>query len=91
MNFQKNVNEYGNLFGIIPWIRHIFPNASSFNATRNGSMDMCEFMKEIISRQVQTYQEGHIRHFMDLYIKKIKGSEDKGENIGFLCKKTKIP
>ena len=49
-------------------------------------MVMCVFMKEIISRQVQSYQDGHIRHFMDLYIEEIKKAECNGEKTGFLCK-----
>ena len=57
---------------------------------RSGSMDMCEFMKEIVTRQVSTYQEGHIRHFMDMYIKEVKYAELKGENSGFLCKFVKF-
>lgn len=85
MDFQKQANEYGNMYSIIPWIVKLFPNASNFNATRNGSMDMCVFMKEIISKQVQTYQDGHIRHFMDMYIKEVKKAEDNGEKSGFLC------
>ena len=86
MAFQRHANEYGDLVSYIPWIRHFFPNMSNFNQMRSGSMIMHEFMKEIISRQTQTYQEGHIRHFMDMYIKEVKDAELRGEDSGFLCK-----
>lgn len=85
MDFQRHSNEYGDLISFIPWIRYFFPNMSNFNKMRSGSMTMYEFMKEIVTRQANTYQEGHIRHFMDLYIKEIKDAEQKGENSGFLC------
>ncbi|CAO1420739.1 unnamed protein product [Diamesa serratosioi] len=82
--FQKYSNEYGKLFGIMPWIRHVFPNISSFKQLRKVSMDMYELMEEIIKKQINTYQEGHVRSFMDMYIKEIKEAELKGEKSGFL-------
>ena len=83
--FQKYSNEYGKLISIMPWIRHLFPGISSYEQLRNGSMDMYDLMEEIIKKQVYTYQEGHIRSFMDMYIKEIKEAEIKGEKSGFLC------
>lgn len=51
-------------------------------------MDMYDLMKEVIKKQVHTYQDGHVRSFMDIYIKEIKVSEVKGKKSGFLCKKS---
>ncbi|CAO1422683.1 unnamed protein product [Diamesa tonsa] len=82
--FQKYSNEYGKLFSIIPWIRHLFPITSSYEILRNSSMDMYNLMKDVIKKQISTYQDGHIRSFMDIYIKEIKESELKGDKSGFL-------
>lgn len=48
-------------------------------------MDMYDLMKEVIKKQVYTYQDGHVRSFIDIYIKEIKEAEVKGEKSGFLC------
>lgn len=39
-------------------------------------------MKEIVDRQIATYEDGHVRCFMDTYIKEMKDAE--GENRGYL-------
>jgi hypothetical protein len=77
--FQRIANEYGTIFSLIPWIRFFFPEKSSYNKCRENAMIMADFMKEIINRQIESYQEGHIRSFMDLYIEKMR--EDPSEFI----------
>jgi hypothetical protein len=77
--FQRIANEYGTIFSITPWIRFLFPETSSYNTCRKNAMIMADFMKEIIDRQIESYQEGHVRSFMDLYIEKMK--EDPSEFI----------
>ena len=69
----------------MPWIRHIFPSISSYKQLRNASMELFDFMKDLVMEQVNTYQEGHIRSFMDIYIKEIKDAELQGEESGFKC------
>lgn len=46
-------------------------------------MAMLDFMKEIVDRQIASYQEGHIRHFMDVYIQEMKDAETKGGKTAF--------
>ena len=81
--FVVNSNEYGNFFSVAPWIRLIFPELSAFKQCRHGSMVMVEIMKSLIDRQFATYQEGHVRNFLDLYIKEIKAAEGKGGKSDF--------
>ena len=47
-------------------------------------MAMYDLMKETADKQFATYQEGHIRNFMDVYIKEIKEAENSGEKTNFL-------
>lgn len=47
-------------------------------------MAMYDLMKGITDKQFETYEEGHTRSFMDVYIKEIKEAEVKGEKTGFL-------
>lgn len=80
--FQLNSDEYGKYISIFPWLRHIFPGASRYNVLRKGSMAMYEFMKEFIDRQIENYQDGHVRNFIDMYIKEIKEAD--GKERGYL-------
>lgn len=78
MDFQIYSNEYGKLFSLLPWIRFIFPRASSFEQLRSGSMAMCDLMKSVIDKQVKSYQDGHVRSFIDLYIKEMIEAKSNG-------------
>lgn len=83
MEFLVHANEYANLFSMIPWIRFFFPETSSYKQCRETSMEMFAFMKDIVDKQIATFQEGHLRHFMDVYIKEMKDAEAKGEKSAF--------
>ncbi|KAG5669890.1 hypothetical protein PVAND_000181 [Polypedilum vanderplanki] len=80
--FQFYSDEYGKSFGIFPWLRYLLPNLSRYTNLRNGSMKMFNFMKEFVDKQIATYEEGHIRSFMDTYIKEI--NEADGKDRGYL-------
>lgn len=84
MTFQKMSNEYGLLFGIMHWIRYIFPMISSFKPLREASIDMLDLMKIVIAKQKKTYEDGHARNFIDVYIKEIKETEANHTNSGYL-------
>lgn len=86
MNFQIHSDEYGKIFGLpwMQWITFAFPKASSFEVLRDGSMKMCKLMEHVIEKQKKTYQDGHVRNFIDLYIKVIRESEETGEGSGYL-------
>lgn len=47
-------------------------------------MVMFDLMKGIVDKQIASYQEGHVRNFMDIYIKEIREAEVTGEKTGFL-------
>lgn len=84
LDFQKYSNEYGKMFGIMNWIRYVFPSMSSYKQLRQASMNLFELMKVVVDRQIKTYQEGHVRGFIDLYIKEIRASEAAEIKNGYL-------
>lgn len=45
---------------------------------------MYDLMKEIVDKQIATYQDEHVRNFMDVYIKEMKDAETNGQESGFL-------
>lgn len=81
--FQTTANEYANIFSLIPWIRFLFPEMSSFRQCREASMTLFNTIKEIVEEQIATYEEGHIRNFVDVYIKRLKSKELDDEKVGF--------
>jgi hypothetical protein len=81
---QINSNEYGNLFGMVPWIRFFFPEKSSYKQCRHGAMEMYDLMKGIVDKQIASYQDGHVRNFLDIYIKEVKDAEALGDKKHFL-------
>lgn len=68
MIFQKSADDYGRLLSIIPWIRHIFPNWSGYNQIRQGNSMVYNFIKGIVDKHMETYNENHERNFIDMYI-----------------------
>lgn len=45
---------------------------------------MFELMKEVVDRQIESYQDGHVRNFIDIYIKEIKTEETSGKGTEYL-------
>lgn len=84
MTFAKISNEYGKLFSFIPWIRFFFPRMSSFGQLRGASMELWEYLNEVIDKAIATHQDGHARNFLDLYIKEMKEDKSTGVNRGYL-------
>lgn len=80
--FQLNSDEYGKVISIFPWLRHFLPGFSRYNVLRKGSMAMSKFIDDFVDKRVETYESGHIRSFMDTYIKEIK--ETDGGERGYL-------
>lgn len=81
-SFQLNSDEYGKMISIFPWLRYVLPGLSRYRHLRNASVNMYEFMRDFVDRQIETYQDGHIRSFMDTYIKEMK--EVDGKQRGYL-------
>ncbi|XP_063706238.1 probable cytochrome P450 304a1 [Culicoides brevitarsis] len=83
--FQRTGDDYGKLLSVIPWIRYIFPNASGYNKFKLANKGLYKFMKNIIDKQLKSFDINAERHFLDLYFKEMKGiTNDKEE--GFYYK-----
>lgn len=90
MIFQKNADDFGKLLSLVPWIRHIFPNWSSYNAICKGNGMVYNFMKALVDKHVDTFDENHERNFIDMYIGEMRQLEKSGHtNSSFHCKDSK--
>lgn len=47
-------------------------------------MEMYKLMKEIVDKQIASYQEGHVRNFIDIYIKEIREDKTGGKETGYI-------
>lgn len=87
MNFQKTANELGNLITILPCLRYICPLLSNYRALRKSSMELVNFMKEILEEHLHKHENGEILNFLDTYIEEMKsiGADERGfDNDQFL-------
>ncbi len=51
-------------------------------------MDLYDFAHDVVKRHVDTYEDGRIRSFVDMYIREIKEGEKTGVDYGFMCEFT---
>lgn len=58
---------------------------SSFN--QNTYMVSCHLLQKIVDEQIRTYDASHERHFIDMYITKMRnGDANPEEKSNFTCK-----
>ncbi|CAK1545866.1 unnamed protein product [Leptosia nina] len=70
--FQRSSNDLGGALVITPWLRNILPNYSGFNDLTSGTKALYDFYGDLIRNAMDTFDETHERHFIDMYIKKMK-------------------
>lgn len=87
MRFQKAGDDYGKLLSVLPWIRHVFPEKSDYINLRDGNEGLYKFIKLIVDKHLETFDDSHERNFIDLYIREMKAQQEQGiKNPVFHCK-----
>ncbi|XP_001867634.2 probable cytochrome P450 304a1 [Culex quinquefasciatus] len=81
--FLRHGDDYGTVLSLIPWIRHLFPHASNYTRLRNASMGLNAFIESVVRKHLDSYEESHVRCFLDLYFQEMKKVEPKKEGFGF--------
>lgn len=85
--FQRGSDSYAKLLSVIPWIRHLFPEKSGYKSLLKANQGLYKFIKAFLDKQVDTYDETHERHFVDMYIAEMRKSDKNNDySDGFLCK-----
>lgn len=72
IQFQINGDDYGRMFGLVPWITKSFPNLSGYRLCREHALGFYAFVKEIVLQQYNTYNHSNERHFLDVYFKEMQ-------------------
>ncbi|XP_039948484.1 probable cytochrome P450 304a1 [Bactrocera tryoni] len=78
MQFQRRADDYGKMLSIMPWIRHVFPKASSYEALMESNVFIYGYFEKIVDYHIRTYDECSERNFIDLYIKQMKQEHANG-------------
>ncbi|XP_053691403.1 probable cytochrome P450 304a1 [Sabethes cyaneus] len=82
--FQRLGDDFGTILSLLPWTKHFFPNATNYNRLRNASMRLNAFIESVIQKQLCSYDDSHIRNFLDLYYKEMQKTVPKeGERFSF--------
>ncbi|KAJ0178907.1 hypothetical protein K1T71_005682 [Dendrolimus kikuchii] len=70
--FQRNSNDLGGALSLTPWLKDFLPNYSGYNNLVKGNQHLLDFFTEIITDVMATHDESHDRHFLDMYVTKMK-------------------
>ncbi|KAM3967286.1 putative cytochrome P450 304a1 [Aphomia sociella] len=75
--FQRSANDLGSAISFTPWLKDILPNYSGYNGLKKGNQYLKDFFTELIKEVMASHNSSHDRHFLDVYIRKMK--EELGE------------
>ncbi|XP_026755352.2 probable cytochrome P450 304a1 [Galleria mellonella] len=79
--FQRNSNDLGAALSLTPWLKDVLPNYSGYNALKKGNQCLLDFFTDLVNNVVATHDPSHDRHFLDMYIKKMKSEiDEKGKS-----------
>ncbi|XP_049870411.1 probable cytochrome P450 304a1 [Pectinophora gossypiella] len=70
--FQRNSDDLGGLLSLTPWVKDIAPNWCGYNGVTKGNQYLLDFFARLIDEVMATHDESYDRHFLDMYIKKMK-------------------
>ncbi|XP_031627920.1 probable cytochrome P450 304a1 [Contarinia nasturtii] len=77
--FQRKTDNYGRLYSLIEEVAKYFPVMSDYTVARDASVELYTYFTNLINEQVKTFDETHERHFIDMYINKIRQAELNGD------------
>ncbi|KAG6455395.1 hypothetical protein O3G_MSEX009197 [Manduca sexta] len=73
--FQRSSNDMGGALSLTPWLKDIMPNYSGYNGLVKGHQYLLDFFHNIVSEAIATHDPTYDRHFLDMYIRKMKEEE----------------
>nr|WNK22291.1 cytochrome P450 [Athetis lepigone] len=70
--FQRSSTDLGGSLSLTPWLKDVLPNYSGFNSLVKGNQHLLDFFRKLIDETMETHDETYDRHFLDMYITKMK-------------------
>uniref|UniRef100_A0A1Q3FRW9 Putative cytochrome p450 n=1 Tax=Culex tarsalis TaxID=7177 RepID=A0A1Q3FRW9_CULTA len=71
-HFQSKGDDFGTILSYLTWLKDYFPEATNYRVLREANAKMNDLIESIIERYQKSYEEGHIRCFLDRYIHEMK-------------------
>ncbi|GBP37968.1 Probable cytochrome P450 304a1 [Eumeta japonica] len=72
IKFQRNSDDMGRALSLTPWLKDLFPKWSGFKGLREGNQVFIDFYRDLVQEIMLTQDDAHDRHFLDMYIRKMK-------------------
>ncbi|CAG4991971.1 unnamed protein product [Parnassius apollo] len=70
--FQRSSNDFGGALTLTPWLKDVMPKYSGFRDLKDGHQFLLDFFKKMVDEAIETHSEAYDRHFLDVYIRKMK-------------------
>ncbi|XP_058811723.1 probable cytochrome P450 304a1 [Topomyia yanbarensis] len=84
LHFQQKGDDYGTILSYLPWLKDYFPEATNYRIMREANLRMIDLVESVLKRYMASYDENHIRCFLDRYIKVMNNSTPlEGETFTF--------
>ncbi|KAI5632194.1 cytochrome p450 domain-containing protein [Phthorimaea operculella] len=77
--FQKNSDDFGGALSLTPSLKDIAPKMSGYENLVKGNQCMVDFFTKIVNEALETHDESYDRHFLDIYITKMKEEQRNSE------------
>ena len=55
----------------LPWVRHLFPEATGWNSQKKITKDVQDLVKDLVQEHKESYDSNDMRDFMDVYLQEI--------------------
>ncbi|KAI8424165.1 hypothetical protein MSG28_002755 [Choristoneura fumiferana] len=72
LKFQRGSNDLGGAITLTPWLKDVFPKWSGYKDLTTGNQFLLDFFTKFIEQALATHDDSYDRHFLDVYIKKMK-------------------
>ena len=72
---MTGVSQQGPLL-LFPWLRHFIPGMIGYTSTKVASQNVYDIANNCYKEHLETFDENHMRDFLDVYISKMKETLD---------------
>ncbi|XP_065088873.1 probable cytochrome P450 304a1 [Ochlerotatus camptorhynchus] len=72
LHFQQKGDDYGTILSYLPWLKDYFPEATNYRILREANIKINELVEAMVNKYLTSYDENHIRCFLDRYIHEMK-------------------
>ncbi|XP_041970287.1 probable cytochrome P450 304a1 [Aricia agestis] len=81
--FQRNSNDFGGALVLTPWLKDVMPKISGYAYLKEGNDALLDLFKKLIDENLADHDESYDRHFLDVYLRKMKEERRTNERTTF--------